>query len=285
MFFGQNGKELMEQWAAFRPAWLHHCFQVCLNQSGLKTKAWKKLVKSINAKKSWTEDEEAVHEEAKEYKAMYLLGQRCLANWTRHNQVTTPVAPSISLDDNTRRTLCWELCERNFRFELLQLDSALDQTSPDRKSTQLSEGELENARALHRLERLALYGRCFSQPSQEITDGSQELGTAAGQWKQRFKYLRSLWALMDSWPGEKPASWRDNAKDQLKNAAPKLRVEWEKGIALFYAQSFFSHFGRAPVLPRMPRGAFEDILGTGDAHVWSVKYVITSFYSCFLAKC
>jgi hypothetical protein len=72
-------------------------------------------------------------------------------------------------------------------------------------------------------------------------------GFASPTFQKRFPYLQSFWTLMDAWPGPKPASWKECPTHPSVTASGD---QWERNLVGYYAQTFYDHFGRPPILPR-----------------------------------
>jgi hypothetical protein len=132
-----------------------------------------------------------------------------------------------TLTDLEREEIVWELCELNFRFELLALDSRATTIPESKRQTLVSE--------------------CFPGNSLLVADlGSANHGLASHSWEERALYLHAMKRLMMTWRGKVPPII----------TAEKVRwtmhdiEDLEREITKFYVASFYNHFRRAPVAPR-----------------------------------
>lgn len=155
------------------------------------------------------------------------------------------IVPGNVPSTNVAREILWELCELNFRSELVALDQRAHISPPTGSSSTLEERE-------------PLIGKClFGGDSAllavRIEDANK--GLADSLWSQRCQYILGLYHVMESWTGfHRYASGRYtgivasvSAKQVLSD---KEAEQLEKLVAGFYTQSFFNFFGRAPILPR-----------------------------------
>ncbi|KAK0209573.1 hypothetical protein IW262DRAFT_1468838 [Armillaria fumosa] len=130
------------------------------------------------------------------------------------------------LTNDHRREIAWELAELNFRFELFALDA--------RAATNGGNHEL----LLHCLP----YGLTTAFVAVDV--GSANHGLGHPTWRQRAPYVFPLMNAMRSWRAcpnliqRKKTSYTEAEFDEV-----------ERCIILFYVESFFRFFGRAPVIP------------------------------------
>jgi hypothetical protein len=143
----------------------------------------------------------------------------------------------------------WELYELNFRFELLTLDrvAAAGMWCP------MGSMNLQEAMALRDL----MVRKVF--PLERGMVGNYVLakfptrdeGLAASKWQDRMPHVLALRHLMYSWKG---CPFSIKAASTYMDESRLLKLEEE--LVNFYSQSFFDHFGRAPITPhRLPRRA------------------------------
>jgi len=132
-----------------------------------------------------------------------------------------------NLTDLEREEIVWELCELNFRFELLALDSRATTTLESNRQTLVSE--------------------CFPGTSLLIADlGSANHGLASHSWEERALYLHALKRLMMTWRGKVPPIIMAEKVRWTMDDIEDL----EREVTKFYVVSFYNHFRRAPVVPR-----------------------------------
>jgi hypothetical protein len=132
-----------------------------------------------------------------------------------------------------REEILWELAELNFCFELLALDARAAGSPPDHFRQQL-------------------VAACF--PGGEdgtnallVADlGAANHGLASQSWEEKGLYLQALRKLMATWRGEVPLIIRT---EKFQWTRPEIE-DLEDAIATFYVRSFYSHFRRAPIVPR-----------------------------------
>ncbi|KAK0440024.1 uncharacterized protein EV420DRAFT_1733361 [Desarmillaria tabescens] len=131
------------------------------------------------------------------------------------------------LTNDHHREIAWELAELNFRFELLALDA--------RAATNGGNHDL--------LLRCLPNGLTTAFVAVDV--GSANHGLGHPTWRQRAPYVFPLMNAMRSWKAcphliqQKRTNYTEAQFDEI-----------EKCVALFYVESFFRFFGRAPVIPR-----------------------------------
>ncbi|KAL0567164.1 hypothetical protein V5O48_014829 [Marasmius crinis-equi] len=171
----------------------------------------------------------------------------------------TEVAASqlATVDTASARRLVYELSMVNFWYQLMSLDEIADTTIPV-PSPDVSQAEYIVQRASHRRHRLKFidevfggYGDPFSaiSLSQEAVSTSQNVGIASERWPDRFAALRSLWRLMDTWPGRKHPLWNRGNDSNLAQMVAEGE-QWERVLVHFYVQTYYNLLGFPPVLPR-----------------------------------
>ncbi|PBK81832.1 hypothetical protein ARMGADRAFT_1090894 [Armillaria gallica] len=132
-----------------------------------------------------------------------------------------------NLTDDHRREIVWELAELNFRFELLALDA--------RAATNGGNHDL--------LLCCLPYGLTTAFVAVDI--GSANHGLGHPTWRQRAPYVFLLMNAMWSW-----RACPDLIQQRKTGYTEAEFDKMERCIALFYADSFFCFFGRAPIIPR-----------------------------------
>jgi hypothetical protein len=133
-----------------------------------------------------------------------------------------------NLTDLEREEIVWELCELNFRFELLSLDLRATTTADSEPNRQ------------------TLVSECFPGPSMLVADlGSANHGLASHSWEERALYLHALKRLMMSWRGKVPAIiMAEKVRWTMRDIE-----DLEREITKFYVASFYNYFRCAPVAP------------------------------------
>jgi hypothetical protein len=109
----------------------------------------------------------------------------------RHNKTNDPV-----LNVKHGRALIWQLCELNFRWEIMSLDTELSLYDPNKQSEQVHGKQY--AYSAWQLSRQAMLMRCFVSSSLfSVHKDDARSGLAAPEWKNRLQFLKHLWQLMD----------------------------------------------------------------------------------------
>ena len=138
------------------------------------------------------------------------------------------------------KEMVWDLCEHNFRMELLSLDRIL----VPRKymsASQRSEREAKVADVVPQ----GLF--TWSKPL------LKDEGLAGRLWEDRMEYVEAFRVLLSSWPGStagvlavmSAGSWLGSTF-----ISDRERVERVEAVAYpFYCQTFFEYSGRAPTVP------------------------------------
>jgi hypothetical protein len=138
--------------------------------------------------------------------------------------------------------ILWEICESNFRFELMFLDMVL---CPHRWMH--IEGADPQETIAYR-ER-ALLG-IFPSPAEDIRPSylvtampNRNVGLAAEHWASRENPLRAFYLLLCGWP-----SFPSHLTCRMHNNETATALE--ESLTKFYCQSFYDTFGRLPTCPR-----------------------------------
>ena len=72
-----------------------------------------------------------------------------------------------------------------------------------------------------------------------------DYGLGSRHWEQRAKHVHALKRLMMSWAGQSdPVILKEKVRWD-----PIELQELEERVAMLYTQSFYDHFGRAPIIP------------------------------------
>jgi hypothetical protein len=155
------------------------------------------------------------------------------------------IIPGNAPPANIAREILWELCELNFRSELVALDHRAHVSPPMTSSSMFEERE-------------SMIGGClFGGDSALLAVRIEDVNTGLAEplWSRRCKYLLGLYRIMESWIGFQQYSSGKYARVlalvSRKQALSEQEIQQlEKLLAGFYTQSFFNFFGRAPILPR-----------------------------------
>jgi len=151
-----------------------------------------------------------------------------------------------ALTPEVTQEILWELCHMSFRFELVSLD-AIAAESKYKACEGSSQAEAAAARILEVLRVLPMSGDVVG-PFMINKIPNHDLGLTAPDLVERNRYLVALGHLMSSWKGC-PDSITNASSGPLATQVRRL----EEACARFYCQSFFDHFGRAPIIPcRLP---------------------------------
>ncbi|THU87192.1 hypothetical protein K435DRAFT_867525 [Dendrothele bispora CBS 962.96] len=247
LFFGSDDNRLMSyltQWRHVRPIWLKHCRSSVPGQPPVENGIWRKAL----GQQFFRGDEEGEiarienrqHQDALEAKKLLL-------DIFQLHSPGTPIKPS-SPDDvsiTEAKKLIRELSLINFHYQLVTLDYLVD-TSRPRTGTS---AQLTISTADHDQSRNTLISNIFAGGDVfTVSSETSDQGMLASDWAVRIVGLRALWRLMDSWSGEKPTLWNRGADGNL-HKMQKAGEEWERALALFYAQTYYTQFGHPPVLP------------------------------------
>ena len=126
--------------------------------------------------------------------------------------------------------ILWELYELSFRYELLALDRRLSQ-----------DHDQQNINA------------CFPGSSGGLTFAVPQLaassGLVANDWRTRLHYIDVFVRLMCNWDIARCPPIFQIVESRPELITEQKALELERAAASFYAQQFFDHFGRAPVVP------------------------------------
>ncbi|KAF9070267.1 hypothetical protein BDP27DRAFT_1420147 [Rhodocollybia butyracea] len=158
--------------------------------------------------------------------------------------------PSLegAVDPVIAHRLIREICMINFCSELMYTDKLLDQTRPQ-PSRDLTIAELDVTISRHQHKCDGLIEWIFFYNGLE-PDPSIDYGIVAVDWDRRYEALRTFWALLDTWRGDKSLLWRRGIDMDLSKLEYAEGAQWERLLAEFYVQSVFSVLGRPPSLPR-----------------------------------
>ena len=149
------------------------------------------------------------------------------------------------MPDVTKEIL-WELCHMSFRFELVSLD-AIAANAMYQARENLSQAQVAAARIQEVLHVFPMSGDVVG-PFMINEIPNCDLGLTAPELVERNRYLAALGHLMSSWKGC-PASITNASSGPLVTQVCRLG----EACAVFYCQTFFDHFGHAPVIPcRLP---------------------------------
>ncbi|KAE9398225.1 hypothetical protein BT96DRAFT_940352 [Gymnopus androsaceus JB14] len=80
----------------------------------------------------------------------------------------------------------------------------------------------------------------------------QVLDTTAVGWNDHYNALKHFWALLNTWPLQKPGIWQRGVDMDLSHKRFDMTegAQWERMLAEYYVQSLFSVLKHAPSLPR-----------------------------------
>ncbi|KAF7790156.1 hypothetical protein EIP86_001108 [Pleurotus ostreatoroseus] len=135
----------------------------------------------------------------------------------------------------TVQLLGWELNELEFRWELMQLEDTLVPIDVERLVEQHERQQLVDA---------IFPAKCKLRIT-ELPSANQ--GLSAENVETRAPYLEAFRQLLSRWPSV-PSSLADC--EPLTSISTSLFEQKEVELIHFYCQTFWTHAGRAPVLPR-----------------------------------
>ncbi|TFK57934.1 hypothetical protein BDN72DRAFT_907280, partial [Pluteus cervinus] len=152
--------------------------------------------------------------------------------------------PFNTLTEADHQEILWELCELNFRYELVALDArAFDTARPPVSATGSSTAKPKPHQDL--------INDCF--PNTNTTRSlflfdlsSANRGIASHDPEERHRYAIAFKTLMKTWIGPHPASFADH---EMAWTSPTEIMKLEKDVAQFYCRSFVKFFRRAPITP------------------------------------
>ncbi|KAJ8079389.1 hypothetical protein PM082_021897 [Marasmius tenuissimus] len=201
--------------------------------SALQTQGWRDLL-SLSTARTVQAGEPSTHAQSQFASAKNLLG-KCFDLQGVHLEF---VAPPRNITTGERSSLLWEICELNFRSDLLRLDSRL------RNGLSANSAEPDSD-AVH--EELLL--KVFPELSLTTVNANlTPLGLSSSDWGSRRHWLVHLRDLMGEWTVSLP--------DVLVGSPPPVsspqatHQAWEEHLIRHFVQLFFDCFGRSPVLPR-----------------------------------
>lgn len=153
-------------------------------------------------------------------------------------QVVIPVSAihtgSISLSDDIRREIVWDLYEHNFRLELLALDCVIFPR------------ELMAAEDVSLRDDMVL--ACF--PGHTIINAtypSADSGLAARDWRVRRPFVEAFRLLLADWGTAEAKLLGAMATGDTERSV----MDVEKVAYAFYCRNFFKYLGRAPCTPHL----------------------------------
>ncbi|KAK0222306.1 hypothetical protein IW262DRAFT_1379784 [Armillaria fumosa] len=142
--------------------------------------------------------------------------------------------------------LVWEICELNFRLELLSLDVRAAARSI---RSQATVDEYFQADSSFRIERQTKVRRCFPDAFPSPQSARANYGISSTHWSRRFKKLKYLRKLMEGWTDPPRREVMEIRPEALEKES-RVSVAWEQGLVQHYVQTFYDYFGRPAILPR-----------------------------------
>ncbi len=216
------------QWEHYRDALIYRVASSTSNASPVRPQVWRELL-AMPFKKEHTQTIKA-HDT--------MLDMMGAALQVPRPDIRSPTTHTDEpFDVNQGRYLIWELCELNFRLELLAIDAHLTRSlvSDD------TDFQLKRQNAI-----LKLFPGESLVPLPFHSVGSVSFHSTS--WKERCIVLEAFRKIMSEW--EVPLVFE--AKGLLDPSDDNASLKVEKALVKHYAQTFFDHFGRPPVLPRIP---------------------------------
>ncbi|KAK0221648.1 hypothetical protein IW262DRAFT_1459908 [Armillaria fumosa] len=220
------------QWEHCRDALIYHVTSSSSNAKPLRPQLWHELL--AMAFKSGNAQGTKVHNLMAQ-----ALGSALEApsSGTAILQAPAPVS-NQPVDVERGKYLVWELCELNFRQELLSLDTHL--THPDSSA---KEEDVINFWLKCQEQIMGLFSDGSLVPSMPTSTNRLVLPT----WSERFEALKSFRDVMRAW--DIPLSFA--SKGHLGPLGSEVALRTEAALVAHYAQTFFNVFGQPPVLPHL----------------------------------
>ncbi len=168
-----------------------------------------------------------------------------LGSWMHDQGVLVQLVPPLSSDEQPfdvhhGRQLIWELCELNFRYELLALDSRVAQEPATLLEVSATTSAISDFASDRQNAILAVFpGGSLIPSAGGLDDGF------GGEWTKRREHFRKLRELMRGWVVPLPGA----CHGLLGMTASEGSLKVERALAAHYVQTFFDFFGRPPVLP------------------------------------
>ncbi|KAK0460354.1 hypothetical protein IW261DRAFT_1577666 [Armillaria novae-zelandiae] len=236
---------------------LDHCFDILVYRSTtsdflpLHPQNWRDLlVLPLKHHPNIPEPSSATAESSTQCRKRFDAAKEMLGSCMHARGVTIDliVPPADSEESkepfNPRRgqELVWQLCELNFRFELLVLDTCVASCPPP------TDGQNpEDAVANFRMERQNLISGIFPEDSlSSISVTRVNDGLGSTDWSCQYQRLRVLREVMKGWNTPIPFEVKGFMGPTTESDST---LSVEKAIAKHYAQTFYDTFGRAPILP------------------------------------
>ena len=139
--------------------------------------------------------------------------------------------------------IVWELCENNWRTELLTLDRCIVRR--------------ESMSVVEQGERDEMVGRVFPGGQFMIHQmPCRDEGLGAAQWNDRMEYVEAFRELLSGWPGRAGqrlstmVAFERDGPGQNHTASQAEVVAVEAVAYPFYCATFLQYFGRAATIPR-----------------------------------
>lgn len=171
-----------------------------------------------------------------------MLGSCMQAQGVTMELLAPPADSEEPFDHRRGQELVWQLCELNFRFELLALDIHITRPPPP------IEGQtIDSVAADFRLQRQELISTVF--PGSALTSVSPSTvgeGLASADWGDRYQRLRILREVMQAWDVPVPIAVKGFMGP---TAETEGALHVERAIAMHYGQTFYDIFGCPPILP------------------------------------
>ena len=153
------------------------------------------------------------------------------------------LARHFDVPQHVVKEIVWDLFEHNFRLEFLALDRCI------------LPREYMSKRAAE--EREAQLARCFPQRSFVVVDlPRHDEGLGASAWADRVEYVEEFRKALSVWQGSSAKKLSEmtvlyRGTNGFQTVPEKDVREVERVAYLFYCQTFFDYFGRAPSIPRI----------------------------------
>lgn len=234
LFFGletpARQAAFLAMWNHLRPAWLA---SLSAGRSPIPLNLWRKVLSYTFLKPLDLEPGQHISKQAKVAEE----ARKLVEDTVKAYDASMDIRPSIVTLDSARCCqLIRELSLINFRYELVYVDSVIDQNKPLPRPG-LSTDDLEILLVSHKRNRQILINDVLGYDSTQPPEAN--LGIAATEWTERYAALQSFWLLLNTWPREKPLRW-NQGHDLDLTRLQGIGGEWERMLVQFYVQSVFS---------------------------------------------
>ncbi|KAK7040667.1 hypothetical protein VNI00_009573 [Paramarasmius palmivorus] len=155
--------------------------------------------------------------------------------------------------------IIWEIYELNFRSEFHALDiilRRLQDTSSTNQNQDVWGSMYQPHTRNHEQECHAQVQKCFARSPQNTSQSPIEIywqfcseGVAAATTASRAPWILRMKGVLVQWPGSEQYPALHTDRDAPEQFQEQELVVLEDAVARFYCQSFYTVFGRPPIIP------------------------------------